>query len=83
MEDFRQLVDRASERFGRAPSRAKEGPVFIVCATGKTAREMLDRRRRRRHNDPPEELALTAEEQRKITRLHLKTLLGHRPRVSR
>ncbi len=51
------------------------GHIFIVCATGKTAQEMLDLCRRRLHNDPPEELTVAAEEQRKITRLRLENLL--------
>jgi len=51
------------------------GHIFIVCATGKTAQEMLDLCRRRLHNDPPEELAVAAEEQRKIMRLRLEKWL--------
>jgi OHCU decarboxylase len=47
------------------------GHIFIVCATGKSAQEMLDLCRRRLHNDAREELAVAADEQRKITRLRL------------
>jgi OHCU decarboxylase len=47
------------------------GYIFIVCASGKSAEEMLDVCRRRLHNEPREELQVAAEEQRKITRLRL------------
>lgn len=52
------------------------GRVFIVCATGKGAPEILDILRRRLHNDVPTELRESAEEQRKITNLRLKKWLG-------
>lgn len=51
------------------------GWIFIVCATGKTAAEMLALARARLHNDPQTELPIAAEEQRKITRLRLAKLL--------
>jgi OHCU decarboxylase len=47
------------------------GHIFIVCATGKSAQEMLDLLRSRLDNDPDTELRVAAEEQRKITRLRL------------
>jgi OHCU decarboxylase len=47
------------------------GYIFIVCASGRSAEEMLDLCRRRLHNAPAEELKVAAEEQRKITRLRL------------
>lgn len=47
------------------------GHVFIVCATGKTAPEVLDILRRRLHNSDDVELREAAEEQRKITNLRL------------
>jgi 2-oxo-4-hydroxy-4-carboxy-5-ureidoimidazoline decarboxylase len=51
------------------------GRVFIVCATGKSAPEMLDILRRRLHNDDATELREAAEEQRKITNIRLKKWL--------
>lgn len=45
--------------------------IFIVCATGKSAEEMLDLLRSRLDNDPETELRIAAEEQRKITHLRL------------
>jgi OHCU decarboxylase len=47
------------------------GHIFIVCATGKSAGEMLGLLRSRLDNDPDTELCVAAEEQRKITRLRL------------
>ncbi|HEX4962653.1 MAG TPA: 2-oxo-4-hydroxy-4-carboxy-5-ureidoimidazoline decarboxylase [Thermoanaerobaculia bacterium] len=48
--------------------------IFIVCATGKTAEEMLGLLRGRLGNDPETELRIAAEEQRKITNLRLEKL---------
>lgn len=52
------------------------GHIFIVCATGKTSDEMLELLRRRLPNEPDAELRIAAEEQRRITRLRLRKLLG-------
>ncbi|MBW8877128.1 MAG: 2-oxo-4-hydroxy-4-carboxy-5-ureidoimidazoline decarboxylase [Acidobacteria bacterium] len=49
--------------------------IFIVCATGKTAAEMLGLLRARLGNDPETELRIAAEEQRKIINLRLEKLL--------
>jgi len=54
---------------------ARFGYIFIVCATGKSAGEMLALLDERLTNDPDEELHIAAEEQRKITRLRLAKLL--------
>jgi allantoicase len=50
--------------------------IFIVCATGKSAGEMLGLLRARLDNDPETELRAAAEEQRKITHLRLEKLLA-------
>lgn len=50
--------------------------VYIVCAWGKSAEEILDLCRARLHNDREMELGVAAEEQRKITRLRLERLFG-------
>jgi len=50
--------------------------IFIVCATGKSAEEMLGLLRARLDNDPATELRVAAEEQRKITHLRLEKLLS-------
>ena len=48
--------------------------VFLVCATGKSADEMLAILRERIDNRPSRELRVVAEEQMKITRLRLRKL---------
>ena len=57
----------------------KFGYIYIVCATGKSADEMLGIARSRIHNDPESELRIAAEEQRKIMQLRLRKLLGEDP----
>lgn len=52
------------------------GHIFIVCAAGKTAEEMLAICRSRLHNDAATEHKTAAEEQRKITRLRLERYLA-------
>jgi OHCU decarboxylase len=54
---------------------ARFGYIFIVCATGKSAAEMLDLLERRMGNDPETEIGIAANEQRKITRLRLMKLV--------
>jgi 2-oxo-4-hydroxy-4-carboxy-5-ureidoimidazoline decarboxylase len=53
---------------------ARFGYIFIVCATGKSADEMLALLRARLGNDPETELGVAAAEQAKITRLRLEKL---------
>ena len=53
----------------------KFGFIFIVCATGKSADEMLAICRARLGNTPETELRIAAEEQRKITEIRLNKLL--------
>jgi len=52
------------------------GYIFIVCATGKGADEMLRLLRARLPNAPAAELGIAVEEQRKIARLRLEKLLA-------
>jgi OHCU decarboxylase len=54
--------------------QAKFGWIFIVCATGKSADEMLALLGQRLHNDPAVELGIAAAEQEKITLLRLQKL---------
>ena len=56
----------------------KFGYIFIVCATGKSAEEMLAILRARIENAPNEELKNAAAEQAKITELRLQKLLTTR-----
>lgn len=59
------LADGNDEYFERF------GFIFIVCATGKTAPEMLQLLRDRLSNDRATELRIAAEEQARITALRL------------
>jgi 2-oxo-4-hydroxy-4-carboxy-5-ureidoimidazoline decarboxylase len=56
---------------GNRAYEQKFGYIFIVCATGLTADEMLARLRERLGNDPAGEIRIAAEEQAKITALRL------------
>ena len=53
----------------------KFGYIFIVCATGKSAEEMLDLLQSRLRNSPNEEIQIAADEQNMITKLRLEKLL--------
>lgn len=55
---------------------ARFGRIFIVCATGKSAEEMLAILYRRLSNDDECELQETVEQQRQITQLRLRKWLG-------
>jgi len=50
--------------------------IFIVCATGKSAEEMLNILQHRLANDPSTELREAAEQQRQITQLRLRKWLA-------
>ena len=54
---------------------AQFGFIFIVCATGKSAEEMLALLRTRLQNDDRTELRIAAAEQAKITEIRLKKLV--------
>jgi OHCU decarboxylase len=61
---------------GNQAYREKFGYIFIVCATGKSAEEMLALLVRRLQNDSAHELTMAAEQQRLITRLRLEKLFA-------
>ena len=70
-------ADEATLAALRAQNRAyreRFGYVFIVCASGKSAREMLGLLEARLHNPPELEIGVAAAEQAKITRLRLERL---------
>ena len=52
----------------------KFGHIFIVCATGKSATEMLSLLQKRLQNSPDLEIKVAAAEQEKITQLRLEKL---------
>jgi 2-oxo-4-hydroxy-4-carboxy-5-ureidoimidazoline decarboxylase len=56
---------------GNRAYEEKFGYIFIVCATGKSAEEMLALLRARMANDPQTEIGIAADEQAKITAIRL------------
>jgi OHCU decarboxylase len=58
---------------------ARFGYIFIVCATGRTAGEMLALLAGRLRHDAGDELRVAAEEQRRITQLRLRKLVEPEP----
>ncbi len=78
-----RVADAAPDVRERLAARNRDyevrfGYIFIVCATGKSAGEMLGLLESRMANDPHTELRIAADEQRKITRLRLAKLLDGR-----
>ncbi len=65
-DELRETNKAYEERFGR---------IYIVCATGKSAEEMLAIAKERMKNDHETELRRAADEQRKITALRLEKLV--------
>jgi len=61
---------------GNALYEQRYGFTYIVCATGKTAEEMLTILKRRLGNDRDRELREAAEQQRQITQIRLKKWLA-------
>lgn len=60
---------------GNRTYEAKYGRIYIVCATGKSATEMLEILERRMHNTAEDELHEAAEQQRQITHIRLRKWL--------
>jgi len=69
-DSLREELEKANRLY-----EEKFGFIFIVCATGKSAEEMLDLCRRRIRNNADSEIRIAADEQRKITEIRLKKLL--------
>ncbi len=69
--------ERAKKRLAAANAayEKKFGRIYIVCATGKTAEEMVAIAERRLKNGPAKELKVAAIEQGKITELRLRKLV--------
>ena len=65
--------DRLAE--GNRRYETRFGYIFIVCATGRSAEEMLAMLEHRLTNQPDDELRIAAEEQRQITRLRIAKLV--------
>ena len=66
------MLDALAE--GNLQYEARFGYIFIVCATGKTAEEMLTLLYQRLPNDQDTELRIAAMEQQKITAIRLNGL---------
>ena len=75
-------MDAAGEQLRRELAEANRayeerfGYTYIVCATGKSAEQMLSLARSRLKNDPATELEVAACEQEKIMMLRLEKLLA-------
>jgi OHCU decarboxylase len=75
-----RVADAAGDVRDRLAQRNREyesrfGYIFIVCATGRSAGDMLEDLDHRLTNEPETELGIAAGEQRKIARLRLMKLL--------
>lgn len=55
----------------------KFGYIFIICATGKSATEMLDLLNKRLSNSKEEEILIAMKEQQKITKIRLEKLFNN------
>ena len=62
-----QANEAYEERFGR---------IYLVCAAGRSGEELLADIAARMNNPPDKELEIAVEEQRKIIRLRLTSLIG-------
>jgi 2-oxo-4-hydroxy-4-carboxy-5-ureidoimidazoline decarboxylase len=69
-DDMKGKLARVNAEYER-----RFGYIYIVCASGKGAEELLAIARQRMSNDPDTELRVAAEEQRKIMQLRLAKLL--------
>ncbi|MFT6206185.1 MAG: 2-oxo-4-hydroxy-4-carboxy-5-ureidoimidazoline decarboxylase [Colwellia sp.] len=67
LSELKRLNDDYQEKFGF---------IFIVCATGKTATQMLDILVKRYANNRAEEIINAAEEQRKILQLRIVKMIA-------
>ena len=72
--DAAQDTVKAALAQGNVDYEAKFGFIFLICATGKSAQEMLDALKGRLDNDPQDELRVAAAEQHKITTLRLEKM---------
>jgi 2-oxo-4-hydroxy-4-carboxy-5-ureidoimidazoline decarboxylase len=69
---------RAALAEANAAYERRFGRIYLVCAAGRGAEDLLADIAARMRNDPERERDVAAEEQRKITRLRLNTLIGAR-----
>jgi 2-oxo-4-hydroxy-4-carboxy-5-ureidoimidazoline decarboxylase len=69
-------VMKKALKWGNREYELKFGRIFIVCATGKSAGDILEILRRRLQNDSATELRQAAEEQRQIIQIRLRKWLA-------
>ena len=69
---------RAALAEANAAYERRFGRIYLVCASGRSAEELLADVAARMRNDPEREREVAVEEQRKITRLRLNTLIDAR-----
>ncbi len=67
--------EQAELAAGNRAYEARFGRIFLICATGKSAAEILAALQGRLRNDPHAELLEAAEQQRRITQLRLRKWL--------
>jgi 2-oxo-4-hydroxy-4-carboxy-5-ureidoimidazoline decarboxylase len=67
LRELKELNDAYEKKFGY---------IFIVCATGKSAEEMLAILKSRLENSPEEEIKIAMQEQNKITHLRIDKLFS-------
>lgn len=70
-EETLQALAKGNEAYEK-----KFGFIFIVCATGKSADEMLELLQKRLSNSKEEEIRIAMDEQNKITQIRLQKLLS-------
>ena len=70
-DDTLEQLARGNHEYER-----KFGHVFLICATGRSAAEILANLEERLDNEPARELRVAADEQAKIIRLRLDRLLA-------
>jgi 2-oxo-4-hydroxy-4-carboxy-5-ureidoimidazoline decarboxylase len=69
-EDIIQQLAEGNKRY-----EEKFGYIFIICATGKSADEMLNDLQSRLENSPEEEITIAADQQLQIMKIRLGKLL--------
>ncbi len=74
MEEASDALRRRVADANRA-YEARFGFIYVVCAAGRTGEDLLETLERRLHHSSEGELAVAAEEQRKITQLRLTKLI--------
>jgi 2-oxo-4-hydroxy-4-carboxy-5-ureidoimidazoline decarboxylase len=69
------VADKEALAAAQREYEARFGHIFLVYASGRSSRELLDELQRRMQNEPQDELAVAAAEQSKITRQRLLRML--------